>query len=271
MTILATLNMTPPTRETSMEQMVISYENGSSSRRTLQKRIGYHFQNEDILVEALTHDSCRVDDPNIKTYQRLEHLDEGTLTMRRISLVRGKKQEEISDQLELHKFVKMNQSVREFSRYDRFLEAVIGAVFIDAGGESKGGYDEVKEVIYNLWELSEDEIASQGLRKRGGRPTMPPRLFDVPSVCPSVVKRSTTLYRVNEPRRAKGQPTLVHVELAINPKREPTRTPDEGFIFPCKTHIWPNGVALNLKICIFDQLQTPITFAVYVGFLKFYA
>ncbi|OXA62088.1 ribonuclease 3 [Folsomia candida] len=151
----------------------------SSSLYNLQKNIGYHFRNEVILTEALTHDSCRVDDPNIKTYQRLEHLgdavinfaitnylfrkypdsSEGTLSTLRANLVNQTKQKEISDQLELHNFVKMHQSVKGLPRHDKFLESVIGAVFIDAGGERKGGYKEAKKVIYNLWELKDGQAA----------------------------------------------------------------------------------------------------------------
>lgn len=127
-----------------------------------------------MLLEALSHDSLRVNDRAMRDYQRFEHLgdaviafvitnylfrkypnyDEGQLSSRRGSLVGQNYQKGIAQRLELDKFVKMSQGVRGFQRFDKFLEALIGAVFMDAGGEERG-YPVAKRVIYKLWGLQE--------------------------------------------------------------------------------------------------------------------
>jgi ribonuclease-3 len=130
------------------------------------------------LKEAMSHDSLRANNSNLRDYQRLEHLgdavlhfvisnylfckhpdwNERDLSNERDSLVKGSKQKEIAETLELQKFVKMSSGVQMqyFSRIDKFLEALIGAVYIDAGGEQKG-YPDVKKVIYKLWNLQLQE------------------------------------------------------------------------------------------------------------------
>lgn len=121
----------------------------------------------------MSHDSLRGRDAKIRDYQRLEHLgdavihfvitnylyrkypqqDEGFLSQQRSNLVSQHRQKVIAEQLELEKFVMKDPGVRSYNRYDKFLEALIGAIYLDAGGEDGAGYLKAKTVIYKLWEL----------------------------------------------------------------------------------------------------------------------
>lgn len=147
----------------------------SSSLAHLETKVGYYFRNRASLEEAMSHDSLRGTNRNIRDYQRYEYLgdavihfivtnyvfkkypnaNEGDLSSIRSNLVSGRAQREIADRLELQKFVRMSPGVREFLRYDKFVEALIGAIFLDAGGEVGGGYAAAKQVIYKLWNLEE--------------------------------------------------------------------------------------------------------------------
>ena len=136
----------------------------------IQTRLGYRFKNIKLLKEALTHDSNRVNDRTLPTYQRLEFLgdsvigfvvsdylyrtypnsNEGELTIKRKELVESLKQSQIAEKLNLKEHILFSQSVNraQFSKYHSFVESLIGAVYID------GGLDEAKKVIHRLWELS---------------------------------------------------------------------------------------------------------------------
>ena len=45
----------------------------------LQADLGYTFQNKELLKQALTHDSLRVSNPSLPTYQRLEFLGDSVI------------------------------------------------------------------------------------------------------------------------------------------------------------------------------------------------
>ena len=137
----------------------------------VQSSLGYAFKNKKLLEEALTHDSNRVNDRTLPTYQRLEFLgdsvlnlvvsehiyrnnpefDEGQLTNKRKELTEALKQVKIAEKLDIKEHILFGQSVRkdQFSKYHSFVESLIGAVYID------GGYNSAKDVILRLWELNE--------------------------------------------------------------------------------------------------------------------
>jgi ribonuclease-3 len=139
--------------------------------KRIQTRCGYTFKNEKLLDEALTHDSNRVNDRAVPTYQRLEFLGdsvlnlvvsdylyrnnpdftEGQLTDKRKELTEAKKQTLIVEKLNLKDDILFGQSVRkdQFGKYHSFVESMIGAVYID------GGLDAARLVIRRLWELSD--------------------------------------------------------------------------------------------------------------------
>lgn len=141
--------------------------------KELENKIGYTFKNPSILKEATTHSSLRTTNPNIKHFERLEFLgdtvvqmvitdylfksmegaNEGTLSIKRADMVGRSKQIEIANQLQLSRFIDKSPGVQEnFNRYDQFLEAIIGAVYADAGFGGQG-LDAAKLIVYKLWKL----------------------------------------------------------------------------------------------------------------------
>jgi ribonuclease-3 len=146
--------------------------------RQIQAGLGYTFKNIKLLQEALTHDSHRVNDHTVPTYQRLEFLGdsvlnlavsdylfrnnpnftEGQLTMKRKELTEALKQVQIAEKLNIKDHVSFGLSIdkNKFSKYHNFVESLIGAVYID------GDFNEAKNVIYRLWELSGSPTANAG-------------------------------------------------------------------------------------------------------------
>ncbi|CAF1544917.1 unnamed protein product [Adineta steineri] len=139
--------------------------------RRFQVTCGYTFKNIRLLEEALTHDSNRVNDRTLPTYQRLEFLgdsvlnlvvseylfhaypdaSEGQLTDRRKELTESKKQAQIAETLNLKDHILFGQSVKKetYAGHHSFVESIIGAVYIDSG------MDESKKLIRRLWELTD--------------------------------------------------------------------------------------------------------------------
>lgn len=142
----------------------------AASFTAVQTVISYQFKNIKLLEEALTHDSHRVNNATIPTYQRLEFLGdsvlnlviteylfrnnqnftEGQLTARRKELTEGKKQTEIANEIKLQEHVSFGLSVKpeQFSRVGSFVESLIGAVYID------GGFEAARGVINRLWKIN---------------------------------------------------------------------------------------------------------------------
>jgi ribonuclease-3 len=142
----------------------------------LQASWGYFFKNPKLLEEALTHDSNRVNDRTVPTYQRLEFLgdsvlylvvsehlfrsnpefNEGQLTIKRKELIEAVKQAQIAEKLNIKDLISFGQSVRkdQFSKYHSFVESLIGAVYIESG------LDAARKVIHRLWELSDNSNAT---------------------------------------------------------------------------------------------------------------
>jgi ribonuclease-3 len=144
--------------------------NRTEAFNKIQTSLGYRFKNIKHLEEALTHDSHRVNDRTVPTYQRLEFLgdsvldlvisdhlyrehpefDEGQLSKETEKLTKGLQQGKIAEKFRIKDYVSFGQSVNKenFLGYHNFVESLIGAVYID------GGLDEAKKVIHRLWELN---------------------------------------------------------------------------------------------------------------------
>ena len=128
----------------------------SASLAKLQRRLGYTFEDVNLLSQALTHRSH-----STKNYERLELLGdsilnfiiaeelfhrfevarEGQLSLLRAKMVRGKTLAEIARELELGEFLIMGSGELKSGGYqlesvlsDTF-EAIIGAMYLDAGLE----------------------------------------------------------------------------------------------------------------------------------------
>lgn len=113
----------------------------------LEKLIGYKFKNKKLLEKALTHPSFSNED----SYERLEFLgdlildaivgiflykkfkdkDEAFLTDLKSAYVNKNYLKKIADKLKLNKFVKYKGTLT--ARTDKFLEAIIGAIYLDGG------------------------------------------------------------------------------------------------------------------------------------------
>lgn len=123
----------------------------------LYKRIGYHFNDETLVEEALAHRSY-----SSTNYERLEYLgdsllnfviadeihakfpelDEGALSRLRASLVRGTTLASIARELELGEFLRMGTGELRSGGFKRdstladLLESIIGAIYRDSDFET---------------------------------------------------------------------------------------------------------------------------------------
>jgi len=132
---------------------------GSERFGRLEKRLKYEFDEYENLERALPHASVRKKSDNNFHYQRLEFLgdrvlglavaellfekypeaNEGELSLRLNALVKGKTLAEISDELELHEFIRTGGDLKELTgkrmqsvRAD-VLEALIASIYLDGG------------------------------------------------------------------------------------------------------------------------------------------
>ncbi len=137
--------------------------------------LGYYFRNKRLMEEALTHPSvCIRNHSNvfIVNYERLEFLgdaalslviadllmaqfpeeDEGKLAKRRAGLVAGEVLANIARSINLGKRINMTEAEHKLGGRDNsnnlenVLEAIIGAIYLDAGLE------ELKKIIINIWQ-----------------------------------------------------------------------------------------------------------------------
>lgn len=121
---------------------------------------GYDFRNEELLAEALTTPSFRMDYPEAHDNQRLEFLgdavlgalaaerlftefpaeSEGELTVRRTHLVSTAALCAAAERLQLAKSLKRNHAAKPLSANSKTLadaiEALIGAAYLDGGWEA---------------------------------------------------------------------------------------------------------------------------------------
>ena len=137
----------------------------------LKHKLGIHFKNHDLLLEALTHRSYLNEKPDwhLNHNERLEFLGdavlelvvteylfknyrdpEGVLTAWRAALVNSTMLAEISKKLDLNEYVLLSQGERKDNGRARqyilanALEALIGAVYLDQG------YKETEKLIEKL-------------------------------------------------------------------------------------------------------------------------
>jgi len=140
----------------------------------IQEKVGYRFRDKNLLIEALTHDSLRVNNPNIPTYQRLEFLGdsvlqliiseylikiyatgkEGFLSEKRKEFVSNSKLHEIASKLQLAKYVKVANGFPAFQirGYGSFVESILGAIYVDAGYCASGSTPS-NNFICRCWKL----------------------------------------------------------------------------------------------------------------------
>lgn len=130
---------------------------------TLERRLGHRFRRKDLLVEALTHPSFE----NKVCYERLEflgdlildaivgtrlfrkHADarENFLTDLKSAYVNRRFLHEVGEALHLGKHIRFRGT--DLPRFDNFVEAVIGAVYLD------GGWKKTEAVVLK-WILSRE-------------------------------------------------------------------------------------------------------------------
>ena len=150
-------------------------------------RLGHDFGAPDLLAQALTHRShgarhnerlefvgdavlnCVV---ALSLYQRFPHTDEGELSRARASLVNRDTLARIARRLELGEAVRLGEGELRRGGADRgsiladALEAVFGAVFLDAG------FDAAKRVIVAAYG-EELALAARGRGRLDARPRGP--------------------------------------------------------------------------------------------------
>jgi ribonuclease III len=167
----------------------------------LEERIGYEFQNPEILQRALRHGSSVASD-FAGSYQRLEFLgdavlghvvalmlferfpkdDQGDLTRKRTHLVRSERLAERAALLGLDGWIEVGQSLeRGGGRESKNLledvfEAVVGAIAIDGGWEEARAFitrqlgDEVDGLDERTLMLANPKSALQEAAQAGGMP-----------------------------------------------------------------------------------------------------
>lgn len=148
-----------------------SRERGKKRFGSLEKRLGYAFSDYADLERALTHASVRKNSDDNFHYERLEFLgdrvlgltvaemlhrafpaaNEGELSLRLNAMVKGNTLADISDQLNLHEFIRTGADLKELTgkrmrsvRAD-VLEALIASVYLD------GGIDAAAAFIARFW------------------------------------------------------------------------------------------------------------------------
>ncbi|MDY0029800.1 MAG: ribonuclease III [Pseudobdellovibrionaceae bacterium] len=135
--------------------------------KVFQDRLGYHFRDRDLLINALTHASTGED----KNYERMEFLgdrvlglviaeilyrcfpyeNEGALARRHSALACTQTLAKIALDLEVHEILRATVSDKSSGNNKQeniladCMEAIIGAIFLDFG------YVPCQEVITSLW------------------------------------------------------------------------------------------------------------------------
>ncbi len=136
-----------------------SRERGKKRFGNLEKRLGYSFNDYCDLERALTHSSVRKKADDNFHYERLEFLgdrvlgltvaemlhrtfpmaNEGELSLRLNAMVKGNTLADISDELNLHEFIRTGGDLKEITgkrmrsvRAD-VLEALIASIYLDGG------------------------------------------------------------------------------------------------------------------------------------------
>ncbi|HJF44330.1 ribonuclease III [Thermophilibacter provencensis] len=127
---------------------------------------GHHFENQDLIVAALTHPSAAEGKSHAASYERLEFLgdsvlgaivatdlygrfpdmDEGELTQAKISLVSGRMLSSVAEKIGVAPLILMGESEKGtgargmHSALENVYEAIVGALYLDAGYETTHGF-----------------------------------------------------------------------------------------------------------------------------------
>lgn len=146
----------------------------------LQRKLGYTFQQYDLLLQALTHRSA-----NSKHNERLEFLgdsilsfvianalyhrfprvDEGDMSRMRATLVRGNTLAEIAREFELGECLRLGPGELKTGGFRResiladTVEALIGGIFLDSDIQN------IERLILNWYQTRLDEISSGDKQK----------------------------------------------------------------------------------------------------------
>lgn len=148
---------------------------------TLQKRLGYTFKNEGLLIEALTHKSYKQPYNNERLeflgdavldlivgeylYKKFTDFDEGKLSKMRASLVNEGGFTRLAQHLELGECIYLsnaeenNNGRTKSSLLSNAFEAVMGAIYLEVG------LGKVQEITIALLELIHPDISLDSLFK----------------------------------------------------------------------------------------------------------
>ncbi|MEK7195551.1 MAG: ribonuclease III [Patescibacteria group bacterium] len=152
----------------------------SDNLKNLEKKIGFSFENRDLLTEALTHRSYLNEYPNwrLPHNERLEYLGdaalelavsdhlfhkfpnypEGQLTVLRAALVNYQSLSRLAEELDLEEFILLSKGEKRDTGKARevilanAVEALIGAMYLD------GGLLEVRKLVDRFLMKNLDEI-----------------------------------------------------------------------------------------------------------------
>ncbi len=149
--------------------------------QTLQERLGYTFQNEKLLIEALTHKSYKQPYNNERLeflgdavldlivgeylYKKFTDFDEGKLSKMRASLVNEGGFTRLAQHLELGECIYLsnaeenNNGRTKSSLLSNAFEAVMGAIYLEVG------LGKVQEITIYLLELIHPDISLDSLFK----------------------------------------------------------------------------------------------------------
>ncbi len=127
----------------------------SKDLKALQKRLGYQFKNQNLIIEALTHKSYKQSYNNERLeflgdavldlivgeylFHKFPKVAEGELSKLRASLVNEKGFKKLANILDLGKYIYIslaeenNQGREKSSLLSNAFEALIGAVYLEAG------------------------------------------------------------------------------------------------------------------------------------------
>jgi len=154
----------------------------------LQQKIGIHFRDPDLLLEAVTHSSFANESPHVspRDNERLEYLGdavlqlitaeylykhhpgaaEGELTQTRSAMVNTNTLAQLAEQLDLGSYLYLGKGIAKGggrslkSLLANAFEAVLGAVFLDAG------YDAAYHYYLNRYRALESPVRDENFKGR---------------------------------------------------------------------------------------------------------
>jgi ribonuclease-3 len=151
----------------------------NKSIKTLQEKLGYTFENKDLIIEALTHKSYKQAYDNERLeflgdavldlvvgeylFRKFRNSDEGKLSKIRASLVNETGFDKLARALNLGDYILLsnaeeNNGGREKSSLlSNAFEALMGAIYLEAGLE------EVQKIAIRLIEENHDDISLDSL------------------------------------------------------------------------------------------------------------